>query len=84
MWSDPQKRQCYGNMFPNVSLVEANKAHRGEVFGCRLNSFGIGTQSVEFTVDEAKWEHCTECPHYRTCYDLSVAKLAFENAVGRN
>ena len=80
MWVDPQKRQCYGNLFPDLRHLGINKAHTGEVFGCRLNSVGIGVQSVEFSVDEKKWEHCTECPHYRPCYDVSLGKLMFQHA----
>jgi hypothetical protein len=81
MWVTPEKRPCYGKLFPDVSRLEANQQHSGEVFGCRLTSFGVGTQSVEFTVDEKKWEHCTECPHHRSCCDLSMAKLLFKHAV---
>jgi len=81
MWVTPAKRSCYGKLFPDVSRLEANRQHGGEVFGCRLNRLGAEAQSVEFTVDEAKWERCVDCPHYRSCYDLSMAKLLFAHAM---
>jgi hypothetical protein len=81
MWVTPEKRECYGTLFPDVARLETNKPHKGEVFGCRLTSFGIGVQSVEFSVDDQKWQRCIECPHYRSCYDLSMAKLLFTHAV---
>ena len=79
MWIDPAKRPCYGNLFPDVSRLEANHSYGGEVFRCRLNS--VGTQSTEFSADEQKWNRCVECPHHRSCYDLSMAKLLFTHAV---
>ena len=69
MWIDPQKRECYGKLFPNVRRLEANTPL---------------SRAAEFTLDEAKWERCTQCPHYRTCYDLSMAVLALNHAVESN
>ena len=80
MWVTPAKRSCYGKLFPDVSRLEVNRQHGGEVFGCRLNRLGAEARSVEFTVDEAKWARCVDCPHYRSCYDLSMAKLLFTHA----
>jgi hypothetical protein len=51
------------------------------VFGCRLNRLGADAQSVEVTLDEAKWARCVDCPHYRPCYDLSMATLLFTQAM---
>ena len=84
MWVIPAKRGCYGRLFPDVTRLEPNQHHAGAVFGCRPNGAGngAGAASVAFTVDEANWERCVDCAHYRSCYDLSMAKLLFAQAVG--
>jgi hypothetical protein len=82
MWVVPAKRACYGKLFPDVTRLELDQQHAGAVFGCRRNSFGNGEPAVAITVDEANWERCVDCPHYRSCYDLSMAKLLFAQVVG--
>ena len=92
MWVIPAKRACYGNRFPDVTRLEPNQHHAGAVFGCRPSGAGdgpgdsagagAGAASVTFTVDEANWERCVDCAHYRSCYDLSMAKLLFAQAAG--
>jgi hypothetical protein len=86
MWVIPAKRACYAKLFPDVSRtrLEPDRQHAGAVFGCRPNNAGgdAGEASVAITVDDANWERCVACPHYRSCYDLSVAKLLFAQAVG--
>jgi hypothetical protein len=86
MWIIPEKRQCYGNLFPDLSRIEPNTTNSGVVFGCRLSSLGSGAQpAAEIFVDDKMWERCTECSHFRSCFDLSMAKLAFTHAIaGRN
>jgi len=68
-------------MFPDVLTVRVNEPARGKVFTARLGSLGIGVQSRTLDVDEQEWEVCQRCPHFRSCYDLGMAKLALENAL---
>jgi hypothetical protein len=75
------KPMCYGDMFPDLSKVEVNARMKGKVFTVQFNSVGIGVQSREMRVDEEQWERCVTCPHYRSCYDLSMAKLALFHAL---
>jgi hypothetical protein len=38
-------------------------------------SHGIGVQNRSLQVKPEGWDECVQCPDYRTCYDLSMAKL---------
>jgi hypothetical protein len=81
MWFTPQKRACYGKLFPDLSRrLEPNQPRGGAVFGCTAHGAG-GAKSVSVTVDDAKWEQCVDCARYRSCYDLSVAKLLLQTGV---
>jgi hypothetical protein len=75
------KPACYGAMFPNLSMLKVNTRCKGKAFSVQVNSVGIGVQSRELRVDEGGWDECVECPHYRSCYDLSMAKLALGHAL---
>lgn len=81
MWVAPKKRPLYGNIFPDVRLLGPNRTRSDEVFGCRLRSSGMGTQSVEYFLDAQKWQHCNECPHYWPCCRLSAATLMLSATV---
>jgi len=73
--------QCFGTLFPGLAALEYNKPLKGHVFTVTVCSAGIGVQSRRITVDHEAWETCQRCPAYRSCYDLSMAKLTFEQAV---
>ena len=77
-----RKLPCYGNLFPDPRQTRPNEIHAGKAFSFRLNSAGIGVQSTEVNVLPEEWEKCTGCWHYRSCYDLSMARLALAAAVG--
>ena len=77
------KPDCYGNIFPDLRTFSYNRIARGKVFSVLVKSFGIGVQSRDLTIDTQAWEACQVCPQYRGCYDLSMAKLAMEEAIRR-
>ena len=73
--------ECYGTLFPDMLHFQPNRPAVGAAFACSASSCGIGTQSVEMTVDRAGWDHCVACPQYRECYDLSLGKLLLSQAM---
>jgi len=63
--------------------LEYNRACRGKVFTATVSSAGIGVNGRRIAVDREQWTECRACAHFRDCYDLSMAKLAFERALRR-
>lgn len=76
-----QHPDCYGKMMPDLSRLEYNQRLTGQAFNVLASSQGIGVQNLQMDVDPAGWEKCLACPDYRTCYDLSMAKLVLYRAV---
>jgi len=72
---------CYGSMFPDLDRLEGNRPVHGRVFEVLLESKGIGLSGRSITADQAQWKKCTACEQYRSCYDLSMAKLLLYLAV---
>ena len=70
-----ERKTCYGNMFPDFAQERLNERNRGKAFSVIVESVGIGIQKRAVTTDLEEWEDCLQCPDYRTCYDLSMAKL---------
>jgi hypothetical protein len=68
-------------MLPDLSRLEYNQPLRGLAFTVHARSQGIGVQDLQMEVDPAGWEKCLGCPDYRTCYDLSMAKLVLYRAL---
>ncbi len=66
---------CYGAMFPDFTRLEKNKPLSSAAFTALVESLGIGDQGRKLEVKPEGWEKCVACPDYRTCYDLSQAKL---------
>jgi hypothetical protein len=75
------KQECYGRIFPDMLDLRINRENRGKVFGAFVQSAGVGVQDRKVSLDSAAWEGCTKCPDYRSCYDLSLGKLALQEAV---
>jgi hypothetical protein len=73
--------ECYGKIFPDMLNFTRNKVNQGHVFGATVQSFGLGVQDRKMSVDFSVWEKCLACPEYRTCFDLSLGKLIFQEAV---
>jgi len=66
---------CYGTMFPDFTRLEANKPLASPAFTALVVSHGIGVQDRKLEVKGDGWENCVSCSDYRSCYDLSLAKL---------
>jgi len=77
------KKECYGRMFPDMLDLQINRESRGTVFGALVQSVGLGVQGRRVSLDSAAWEQCTRCPDYGSCYDLSLGKLALQEALLR-
>lgn len=75
------KPECLGNLFPDLTQLEYNIPCRGKAFNARITSHGIGVQHREILVDAQEWDHCQRCPYFRSCYDMSMAKLALGEAI---
>lgn len=45
-------------------------------------SSGKGVRRSEVIVDNQSREECVKTPRFRSCYDLSMAKLALQGALG--
>ena len=68
---------------PDLTGLEFNRPCRGKAFTVLVQSQGIGVQSRNLEVNDAEWDACQACPVYRSCYDLSMAKLSLNGALGR-
>jgi hypothetical protein len=66
---------CYGTMFPDFTRLERNKPLSSPAFTALVEGHGIGVQGRKLEVKGEGWEKCVACADYRTCYDLSLAKL---------
>ena len=80
------KRSCCespldADLFPDLERLKTNKINRGRIASIYLQSFGIGLQKKELTVDEEAWSEYVKHPNFRSCYDLSMAKLALKKIV---
>jgi len=71
---------CNGSLFPDFTRLKHNQPLASQAFSTLVASHGIGVQSRKVDVKPEGWEKCVACPDYRTCYDLSLAKLLM-NAV---
>ncbi len=67
--------ECYGVMFPDFTKLKRKEKLEGQAFTALVVSSGTGPQGRSLEVKREAWGECVECPDYRTCYDLSRAKL---------
>jgi hypothetical protein len=74
---------CAGDLFPDMLNLKINRLNKGRVFGLRVESCGIGVQHREIVIDEEAWEKCSKSPNFDRCFQLSMAKLALQQAVLR-
>jgi hypothetical protein len=72
--------KCYGSLFPDFTKLRPNQPLESQCFNALVTGHGIGVQGRKLEVQPEAWDKCLECPDYRTCYDLSLAKLVM-NAV---
>jgi hypothetical protein len=71
---------CYGSLFLDFTRLNHNQPMESRAFSALVVSHGIGVQSRKLEVKREGWKKCISCQDYRTCYDLSLAKLVM-NAV---
>lgn len=76
-------RECFGNMVPDFEHLQYNKPTEGRAFRVFVENIGAGRQRREFEVKPENWEECSACANYRSCYDLSMAKLALSRALAQ-
>jgi hypothetical protein len=81
--SAKQYRECYGNMIPDFEHLQYNKPTDGKAFRVFAEKIGTGTQRRELELKPEGWDECAGCADYRTCYDLSMAKLALHRALAQ-
>jgi len=74
-------KRCYGEMFPDMGSFRRNRPQSGHAISATVTSVGAGVQGRSVTVNRDGWEECRHCVDYRTCYDLSMAKLGVESAL---
>ena len=67
--------ECYGAMFPDFTRLKRKERLEGQAFAAVVMSSGTGAQGRNLELKREAWENCVACPDYRTCYDLSLAKL---------
>lgn len=82
---DPSRPSCEspaaGDFFPDLLHLVKNVENRGRVASIFIESMGIGIQDYRMTIDEAAWNECVTRPNFRACYDLSMARMAMQQAM---
>lgn len=73
--------ECSGELFPDLLNLEINKLNRGRVFGVLVESCGVGIQNRKVVIDKQAWERCSQSPGFNRCLELSMAKLALQQAL---
>jgi len=76
-----QRRECYGEMFPDFTRLKRGEALDGQAFTALIVDSGTGAHGRNLEVNSEAWARCAECPDYRSCYDLSVAKLLMRHVL---
>jgi hypothetical protein len=75
------RQKCYGKMFPDFTRLKRKEALEGQAFTALVVSSGTGAQGRTLAVKDEAWAKCVACPDYRTCYDLSLAKLEMNDVL---
>ncbi len=68
-------RDCYGNLFPDFTRLKRGEPQDSRAFKALITGSGTGPHGRSLEVKTEAWLQCSECPDYRGCYDLSVAKM---------
>jgi hypothetical protein len=68
-------RECYGNLFPDFTRLKRGEPQDGQAFRALISGTGTGAQDRNVEVKAEAWLKCSECPDFRGCYDLSLAKM---------
>lgn len=70
-------------IIPDFERLNHNKPTDGKAFRVFVEKIGCGTQRRELAVKPEAWDECIVCPDYRSCYDLSMARLALHDALSQ-
>ena len=81
MSASAQRAECYGKMFPDFMGLKRKERLEGQAFAALVTGSGTGAQGRSLEFKEEAWEKCVACPDYRTCYDLSLAKLEMNDVL---
>ncbi len=76
-------KSCYGTIFPDLVKFQFFKPATGKVFQVQVNTLGPGHRDTKLEANLEEWQKCTNCEEFRSCYDFSMATLAFKQAVVR-
>ena len=68
-------RDCYGNLFPDFTRLKRGEPQETQAFRALITGTGTGAQGRSLEVKTEGWLKCSECPDFRSCYDLSIAKM---------
>lgn len=71
---------CLGELFPDLLRLKPNTLNKGRVFGIQIDSCGAGVQGRTVVVDPKAWKACSQSPGFENCLQLSLAKLAAQQA----
>ena len=69
------------DLFPDLLRLEHNRENRGRVASIFIESLGIGVQDRRLTIEPVAWNECVKHPNFRPCYDLSMARMALQQAM---
>lgn len=69
------------DLFPDLMRLDRNVENRDRVASIYVESIGIGDQTHRLTTDGEAWSACLKHPNFRACYDLSMVRLAMQQAL---
>lgn len=76
-------KACFGTIYPDFAEFRFNQQITGKVFQMKINTLGPGHRDRHMELDAKAWEECQSCEHYRSCFDLSNAKLSMQRAMAQ-
>lgn len=59
--SSQNHKSCYGSMFHDMLVFEANKPMRGKVFSFEVDRIGAIPSARHVTADMTQWDDRLEC-----------------------
>lgn len=69
------------DLFPDLHQLQPNVENKGRVASIFIEAVGVVTQSSDLIIDKEAWNECVKHPDFRSCYDLSMAKLALQQGM---
>ena len=81
--SEHQHKTCYGKMFHETLHFSANTPMRGKVFAFELDRSGLVRTRRSIDADISEWDDCLDCEEFQHCYQLCMAKLLLQTAIGQ-